>query len=85
MYFDSALNINGASAGILFITLTKDKLRYVIRIHFLASNNTAEFEACLHGLRIKEKKKERVIYKAPPVMCECGVKSNYGLVPWELR
>ena len=26
MYFDGALNINGASAGILFITLTKDKL-----------------------------------------------------------
>ena len=34
--------------------------------------------------RVKEKKKERVIYKAPPVMCECGVKSNYGLVPSEL-
>ena len=29
MYFDGALNINGASVGILFITLTKDKLRYV--------------------------------------------------------
>ena len=26
MYFDGALNINGAGAGILFITLTKDKL-----------------------------------------------------------
>ena len=26
MHFDSALNINGAGAGILFITLTKDKL-----------------------------------------------------------
>ena len=33
---------------------------------------------------VKEKKKEWVIYKAPPVMCECGVKSNYGLVPSEL-
>ena len=33
----------------------------------------------------KEKKKERVIFKAPPVMCERGVKSNYGLVPSELR
>ena len=52
MYFDGALNINGAGAGILFITPTKDKLRYVLRIHFLASNNTAEYEACLHGLRI---------------------------------
>ena len=52
MYFDSALNINGAGAGILFITPTKDKLRYVLRIHFPASNNAAEYEACLHGLRI---------------------------------
>ena len=52
MYFDGALNINGAGMGILFITPTKDKLRYVLRIHFLASNNTAEYEACLHELRI---------------------------------
>ena len=52
MYFDGALNINGAGAGILFITSTKDKLRYVLRIHFPASNNAAEYEACLHGLRI---------------------------------
>ena len=52
MYFDGALNINGAGAGILFITPTKDKLRYVLRIHFPASNNAVEYETCLHGLRI---------------------------------
>ena len=52
MYFDGALNINGAGVGILFITPTKDKLRYVLRIHFSASNNAAEYESCLHGLRI---------------------------------
>ena len=52
MYFDGALNINGAGAGILFITPTKDKLRYVLRIHFPSTNNAAEYEACLHGLRI---------------------------------
>ena len=52
MYFDGTLNINGAGAGILFITPTKDKLRYVLRIHFPTSNNTVEYEACLHGLRI---------------------------------
>ena len=52
MYFDGALNINGAGAGTLFITPTKDKLRYVLRIHFSASNNAAEYEACLHGLYI---------------------------------
>ncbi|XP_066316248.1 uncharacterized protein [Miscanthus floridulus] len=52
MYFDGALNINGASVGILFIMSTKDKLRYVLRIHFAASNNAVEYDACLHGLRI---------------------------------
>ena len=52
MYFDDALNNNGAGAGILFITLTKDKLLYVLRIHFLVSNNAAEYEACLHRLCI---------------------------------
>ena len=34
--------------------------------------------------KAKQKKKERLIYKAPPVKCECGVKSNYGLVLSEL-
>ena len=34
--------------------------------------------------KTKQKKKERLIYKAPPVKCECGVKFNYGLVPSEL-
>ena len=52
MYFDGALNMNGAGAGILFITPTKDKLCYILQIQFPASNNAAEYEACLHGLRI---------------------------------
>ena len=52
MYFDGTLNINGAGAGILFIMLTNDKLGYVLRIHFLASNNAMEYEACLHKLCI---------------------------------
>jgi len=34
--------------------------------------------------KAKKKKKERLIYKAPLVKCECGVKANYGLVPLDL-
>ena len=52
MYIDGALNISGAGAVILFITPTKDKLRYVLQIHFLASNNATKYEACLHELHI---------------------------------
>jgi len=52
MFFDGSLNINGASVGILFISPNKDKLRYVLRILFPASNNVAEYEACLHDIRL---------------------------------
>ena len=52
MYFDGSLNINGAGAGVLFVSPSKEQLRYVLRIYFPASNNAAEYEACLHGLRI---------------------------------
>ena len=52
MYFDVSLNLDGSRVGIFFISPSGDHLRYVLRIHFLASNNAAEYEACLHGLRI---------------------------------
>jgi ribonuclease HI len=52
MYFDSALNLDGASAGILFISLRGEQLKYVLQLLFKATNNTAEYEALIHGLRI---------------------------------
>jgi len=52
MFFDGSLNINGTGAGILFVSPNKDKLRNVLRILFPASNNIAEYEACLHGIRL---------------------------------
>jgi ribonuclease HI len=52
MYFDGSLNIDDAGAGIYFISPLKDKLHYILCLHFLASNNIAEYEAVLHGLRI---------------------------------
>jgi ribonuclease HI len=52
MYFDGSLKIDGAGAVVLFISPNKDELRYVLRLHFPASNNIAEYDACLHGMRI---------------------------------
>ena len=52
MFFDGSLNINGADAGILFVLPNKDKLRYILRILFPVSNNVAEYEACLHSIRL---------------------------------
>jgi hypothetical protein len=50
MYFDGSLKIDGAGADMLFISPNNDKLRYVLRLHFPASNNTTEYEACLHDM-----------------------------------
>ena len=52
MYFDGSLMVEGAGAGILLISPTGERLRYVLQIYFPASNNAAEYEALLHGLRI---------------------------------
>ena len=52
MYFNGSLNLDSAGVGIFFIYPSRDHLRYVLWIHFLASNNTTEDKACLHVLRI---------------------------------
>jgi ribonuclease HI len=50
MYFDGSLKLNGGSAGILFISLRGEQLKYVLQILWEVSNNEAEYEALLHGL-----------------------------------
>jgi ribonuclease HI len=52
MYFDRSLMKTGAGAGLLFISPIGKHVRYVIRLHFPASNNVAEYEALVNGLRI---------------------------------
>jgi ribonuclease HI len=52
MYFDGSLMKTGAGAGLLFISPLRKHVRYVLRLHFLASNNVAEYEALVNGLRI---------------------------------
>jgi ribonuclease HI len=52
MYFDGSLMKTGAGAGLLFISPLGKHLRYVLRLHFPVSNNVAEYEALVNGLRI---------------------------------
>jgi hypothetical protein len=42
MHFDGALNLEGAGAGILLISPQEETLKYVLQIHYKASNNGAE-------------------------------------------
>jgi ribonuclease HI len=52
MYFDGSLMKTGAGAGLLFISPLRKHVRYVLRLHFPVSNNVAEYEALVNGLRI---------------------------------
>jgi len=52
MYFDGSVMAPGSGVGVVLISPDGSMLRYAIRLHFLASNNTVEYEALINGLRI---------------------------------
>jgi len=52
MYFDESVMKTGTGDGLLFISPLGVHMRYIIRLHFPASNNMVEYEALLGGLRI---------------------------------
>jgi ribonuclease HI len=53
MYFNGSKGVQGAGARVVLISPHGDKLNYVLRISFPhASNNEAEYEALLHGIKM---------------------------------
>jgi ribonuclease HI len=50
--FDESLQLQGVGAGILVTSPKGESFKYVLQMYFLASNNAAEYEALLHGLRM---------------------------------
>jgi ribonuclease HI len=52
LYFDGSVMKTGAGAGLLFVSPLGEHMRYAMRLHFPASNNMAEYEALLCGLKI---------------------------------
>src|ERR1044072_689010 len=53
MFFDGSKIQQGAGAGVVLVSPKGTKLRYVLHINFShASNNEAEYEALLHGMRM---------------------------------
>ena len=52
MFFDGSKMLNGSRAGVVLVSPLGDKLCYVLQIHFDSSNNEAEYEALLYGLRM---------------------------------
>jgi hypothetical protein len=52
LYFDGSVMKTGAGAGLLFVSPLGEHMRYAVHLHFPASNNMAEYEALLCGLKI---------------------------------
>ena len=49
IYFDGSVMAPGFGAGVVLIFPDGSRLLYAICLHFLASNNAAEYEALING------------------------------------
>src|SRR4051812_35778244 len=52
MHFNGSKMLAGLGAGVVLTSPTGDTVQYVLQIMYTDSNNTAEYEALLHGLRM---------------------------------
>jgi ribonuclease HI len=52
MYFDGSVMKEGAGVGLVFILPLGVCMEYLVRLHFPALNNAAEYEALIISLRI---------------------------------
>ena len=50
MYLDGSVMAPSSGAGVVLISPDGSRLRYAICLHFLASNNTTEYETLINGL-----------------------------------
>ena len=61
IHFDGSRQLEGSGARVVLTSPRGDKFCYVLRLMFPCTNNAAEYEALLHGLRIaKEMNLSRV-------------------------
>ena len=51
LYFDGSLMKKGTSMGLVFVSSLRIHMRYMVCIHFPSSNNVADYEALINGLR----------------------------------
>ena len=52
MHFNGSKMLAGLEAGVVLTSPTGDTVQYVLQILYTDSNNAAEYEALLHGLRM---------------------------------
>src|SRR3954470_6307893 len=52
MHFDGSRQHQGSGAGVVLTLPTGEKFCYVLQLQFTCTNNSAEYEGLLHGLRL---------------------------------
>jgi ribonuclease HI len=55
MYLDGSVMKEGAGVGLVFILPMGMRMEYMVRLHFLVSNNATEYEALINVLQIAVK------------------------------
>jgi ribonuclease HI len=81
MFFDGSKMLNGSGAGVVLVSPKGDRLSYVLQIHFDSSNNEAEYEALLYGLRMAISLSVRRLM----VYGESDLVVNQVMKEWDIR
>ena len=78
MFFDGSKMLNGSGAGVVLLSPREDRLSYVLQIHFDSSNNEAEYEALLAGLKLaRDLKITAVEIYCDSQLVVCQVRGEY--------
>jgi ribonuclease HI len=79
MCFDGSYTLKEAGAGIVLIPPKGGMLKYAIQIEFFTTNNTAEYDGLVTGLRLgKELNIQRLLIRGDSQLMEKQVQKEYG-------
>jgi ribonuclease HI len=79
MYFNGSYTLKGAGTGVVLIPDEGGMLKYAIQIEFHATNNTAEYEELVAGLRLaKELGIRRLLIRGDSQLMAKQVQKEYG-------
>ena len=78
MYFDGVVNVSGNGAGAVIISPEGKQYPISIKLQFNCTNNTAEYEACIHGLEaVLELKIRKLVVYGDSMLIICQTKGEW--------
>ncbi|XP_052312616.1 uncharacterized protein LOC112328848 [Populus trichocarpa] len=86
MFFDGAVNVYGNGAGAVIISPDKKQYPVSVKLHFECTNNTAEYEVCILGLKAAlELKIKKLDVYGDSMLIICQVKGEWQTKEEKLR